>query len=63
MQGVEYKIEKTIKSKPRGSLIFPGDFSERGSAESVRKALQTLKDKGVIKSVTQGIYVRPNISE
>lgn len=63
MQGVEYKIEKTIKSKPRGSLIFPGDFSERGSAESVRKALQTLKDKGVIRSVTQGIYVRPKISE
>jgi hypothetical protein len=63
MQSVEYKIEKTIKSKPRGSLLFPEDFSEKGSAESVRKALQNLKEKGVIKSVAHGIYVRPVIDE
>lgn len=49
MQSVEYKIEKTIKSKPRGSLLFPEDFSQKGSAESVRKALQNLKEKGIIK--------------
>ncbi len=63
MQSVKYKIEKTIKSKPRGSLLFPEDFSEKGSAESVRKALQNLKEKGVIKSVAHGIYVRPVIDE
>ncbi|MCK4920471.1 MAG: hypothetical protein KAS71_05455 [Bacteroidales bacterium] len=63
MQSVEYKIEKTIKSKPKGSLLFPEDFSHRGSAESVRKALQNLKEKGIIKSVAHGIYVRPVIDE
>ena len=63
MQSVEYKIEKTIKSKPRGSLLFPEDFSQKGSAESVRKALQNLKEKGIIKSVAHGIYVRPIIDE
>ena len=63
MQSVEYKIEKTIKSKTRGSLLFPEDFSQKGSAESVRKALQNLKEKGIIKSVAHGIYVRPVIDE
>jgi ribosomal protein S19E (S16A) len=63
MQSVEYKIEKTIKSKPRGSLLFPDDFSQKGSAESVRKALQNLKEKGIIKSVAHGIYVRPVMDE
>lgn len=63
MQSVEYKIEKTIKSKPLGLLLFPDDFSHRGSADSVRKALQNLREKGVIKSVTHGIYVRPKINE
>lgn len=63
MQSVEYKIEKTIKSKPRGRLLFPEDFSHLGSAESVRKALQNLKERGIIKSVAHGIYVRPLIDE
>jgi ribosomal protein S19E (S16A) len=63
MQSVEYKIEKAIKSKPRGYLSFSDDFSDKGSAESIRKALQSLKEKGLIKSVAHGIYVRPEISE
>ncbi len=63
MQSVEYKIEKTIKSKPKGHLLFPDDFSHRGSAESVRKALQSLKEKGLIKTVAYGIYVRPVIDK
>jgi ribosomal protein S19E (S16A) len=63
MQSVEYKIEKAIKSKPRGYLLFSDDFSDKGSAESIRKALQSLKEKGLIRSVAHGIYVRPEISE
>lgn len=63
MQSVEYKIEKAVKSKPRGSLFFPEDFSQKGSSESVRKALQSLKEKGIIKSVAHGIYVRPVMDE
>jgi hypothetical protein len=63
MQSVEYKIEKAIKSKPKGSLVFPEDFGHIGSSESVRKALQNLKEKGLIRSVAHGIYVRPVIDD
>ena len=63
MQSVENKIETAIKSKPRGFLLFPEDFSDKGSPESIRKALQKLKEKGVIKQVAHGIYVRPVINE
>ncbi len=63
MQGVEYKIERKIKTKERGSLLFPDDFTEQGSAESIRKALQALKVKGLIRAVAHGIYVRPKVSE
>jgi hypothetical protein len=62
MQSVESKIEKAIKARPVGFLLFSEDFSDKGSAESVRKALQSLKDKGFIKSVAHGIYVRPKTS-
>jgi ribosomal protein S19E (S16A) len=63
MQSVENKIEKSIKAKPKGFLLLSDDFTQEGSAESVRKALQNLKEKGLIKSVAHGIYVRPVISE
>jgi DNA-directed RNA polymerase subunit K/omega len=59
MQSVECKIERLIKTRPKGVLLFPDNFADRGSADSVRKALQSLKDKGFIKSVAHGIYVRP----
>lgn len=59
MQGVEYKIERAIKARTVGSLLFPDDFAGKGSADSIRKALQALKDKGLIKAVAHGIYVRP----
>lgn len=62
MQSVEYKIAKSIKAKPFGSLIFPDDFADKGSADSIRKALQALKNKGLIKAVAHGIYVRPKMS-
>jgi len=62
MQGVEYKIEKSIKVRAAGSLLFPDDFADKGSADSIRKALQALKDKGLIKVVAHGIYVRPKMN-
>lgn len=63
MSNTERNIEKRIKSKARGSLLFPDDFGEFGTPEAVRKALQRLREKGVIKQVAHGIYVRPKISE
>ncbi len=63
MQSVASKIKRVINSKPRGELFFPGDFSDMGSSDSVRKALQQLKEKGLIKQVAHGIYVRPRYNE
>ena len=63
MASVESSIEKSIKARSRGNLLFPEDFSTYGSSEAIRKALQRLEDKGVIARVSQGIYVRPKISK
>lgn len=63
MQSIENKIEKAIKSKPKGSLVFPGDFLHYGSAKAIQKSLERLEDKKVIVRVAHGIYVRPKISE
>lgn len=44
-------------------MLFSNDFGDKGSAESIRKALQNLRQKGLIKSVAHGIYVRPVIDD
>lgn len=63
MTDTENNISKLIKSKPKGVLLFPDDFSHLGTSVAIRKALQRLREKGLIKQVAHGIYVRPRISE
>ena len=63
MLSIENKMEKSIKSKPKGALILPDDYLSYGSSDAVRKALDRLQDKQVIVRVAQGIYVRPKISK
>lgn len=63
MLGTEEKIEKSIKSRPRGVLFFTDDFMGHGTHDSIRQALVRLVRKGVIRRVAHGIYVRPVISE
>lgn len=63
MQSIEEKIEKCIKSKQRGVLLFADDFVGFGSSEAIRQALVRLVNKEVIRRIAQGIYVRPIISE
>lgn len=63
MADTESDISKCIKSKPKGVLLFPDDFSSYGTPAAIRKALQRLREKGLIKQVAQGIYVRPIVSE
>jgi hypothetical protein len=63
MTDTESNINKYIQSKPKGTLLFPDDFSHLGTPAAIRKALQRLREKGLIKNVTHGIYVRPKISE
>jgi hypothetical protein len=62
MQSIEKQIERSIKSKPMGSLVLPDDYLSYGSSDAIRKALERLQDKKVIVRVAQGIYVRPKIS-
>lgn len=63
MPSIENRIEKSIKSKQRGVLLFADDFIEYGSSDAIRQALVRLASKEVIRRVAQGIYVRPTISE
>lgn len=63
MQSIEKQIERSIKSKPMGSLVMPDDYLSYGSSDAIRKALDRLEDKKVIIRVAQGIYVRPKISK
>jgi hypothetical protein len=63
MESIEKQIESHIKKKPLGSLFFPDDFSNFGSSEAVRKALERLEDKKVISRIAQGIYTRPKQSK
>jgi len=63
MLSVEKQIERSIKSRKRGVLVFPEDFNHYGSPEAIRQALVRLEDKRVIVRVAQGIYVRPVVSK
>lgn len=63
MLSVEDKILKIVKENPRGKLLFPNDFDDLGTPVAVRKALQRLKEKGEVKQVAHGIFVRPKISK
>jgi hypothetical protein len=63
MQSIEKQIEKSIKSKPMGTLVLPSDFFQYGTSKAVQKSLERLEDKKVIVRVAQGIYVRPKISK
>lgn len=63
MQSIEKQIEKTIKSKPKGTLILPSDFLQYGTPRATQKSLERLEHKGVIIRVAQGIYVRPKVSK
>lgn len=62
MTDTESKISKCIQAKPKGTLLFPDDFNHLGTSTAIRKALQRLKEKGLIRNVTHGIYVRPKKS-
>ncbi|MBW8325905.1 MAG: type IV toxin-antitoxin system AbiEi family antitoxin domain-containing protein [Prolixibacteraceae bacterium] len=62
MQSIEEQIERLVLAKPRGTLFFPEDFEYTGSSEAIRKALQRLENKGSIRRVAHGIYVRPKES-
>ncbi|GAB2632903.1 DUF6088 family protein [Belliella aquatica] len=63
MESVEKQVEKSIKRRPLGSLFFSGDFTDLGSSDAIRKALDRLEDKMIISRISRGIYTRPKKSK
>ena len=58
---VENKVAEVLNSYPKGSILFVDDFLDHGNAESVKKALFRLKEKGVLVSLAHGIYLYPKV--
>lgn len=63
MQSIHENIKEYILKTVRGVLIFPEDFNSFGSSEAVRLALHRLEKENTITRISQGIYVRPIISQ
>jgi len=60
---VENKIFESLKSHQKGVVIFVSDFSDYGSAESVKKALLRLNEKETIVRLAHGIYLYPKVDK
>ncbi|UCS94303.1 hypothetical protein KZP23_04540 [Echinicola marina] len=60
---VESKIAETLKSYPKGSIVFVDDFLDYGNPESVKKALLRLKEKQVLVHLAHGIYLYPKVDK
>ncbi|MFH1699660.1 MAG: DUF6088 family protein, partial [Candidatus Zixiibacteriota bacterium] len=57
------EIEKDLKSKNKGVLLFISDFSDIGDYDTVRKSLQRLTDKGLLIRLSKGVYYYPKHDE
>jgi hypothetical protein len=60
---IEIQVLNKIKISRRGTLFFTDSFLSIGNAKAVNKALQRLVEKGEIKRVDTGIYVKSRKSK
>lgn len=60
---VENKITESLKSLPKGSVLFVDDFLDYGNPESVKKALLRMKEKEILVRLAHGIYLYPKIDK
>ena len=60
---IENKILVKIKKARRGTLFFGDNFSSLGNAETVRRTLNRLVERGEIDRIATGIFVRPEIDK
>ncbi|MDL2308834.1 type IV toxin-antitoxin system AbiEi family antitoxin domain-containing protein [Bacteroidales bacterium OttesenSCG-928-B11] len=63
IESTHYKIEKAIKKKGRGKIIFANDFTSLGTSYAVRHALSRLCKSGLILRLAEGIYLYPKIDK
>lgn len=57
------KIDRTIKKRSRGGILFGNDFSDFGTNYAVRHALSRLCKNGLILRLAEGIYLYPKIDK
>ena len=60
---VQTRIEKKIKSKKKGSILFPSNFNGIGNVEVVKKSLLRLENKKTLMRLAHGIYLYPKQDE
>ena len=58
---VSKEIEKVLKNKSKGEILFISDFFQYGNYDAVRKALQRLTEKEQLIRINNGIYYYPKI--
>ena len=63
LETIGNKILTKIKKAKRGALFFSNNFAAFGNAETVRRTLNRLVEKGEIDRVAAGIFVRPEIDK
>jgi hypothetical protein len=63
VETINNKILIKVKKAKRGALFFSDNFASFGSAETVRRTLNRLVEKGEIDRVATGIFVRPEIDK
>ena len=61
MASIEENILTAIKTKGRGSIFFPSDFTSYGEVKAIGKSLERLTAKGDIIRLARGIYLYPEI--
>lgn len=61
MASIEDNIWTAIKTKGRGSIFFPSDFTSYGEVKAVGKSLERLTAKGNIVRLARGIYTYPEV--
>jgi Family of unknown function (DUF6088) len=63
LESIDKNITNHIDKNPRGKIFFPEDFNEYGSSGAIRITLHRLVEKGEIKRIAQGVYVKPKVSK
>jgi hypothetical protein len=63
MDTIESKVFTKIKKAKRGTLFFSDNFASLGDAETVRRTLSRLVEKGELDRVASGIFVRPQMDK
>jgi hypothetical protein len=60
---IEHRIAETLKTFPKGSIVFVDDFLDFGNPESVKKSLFRLEEKDVLVRLAHGIYLYPKVDK